>query len=353
MRDVTRGLEIRFHLPPTVDQVVVDAPNVRLDYRSASFAELVAADLGDATVILEPSLYCDLRCQFCSLPVTSRAQLDWAQISPVLQALAIAGADRITMTGGEPGIYSRLIPMLEELARWGYLVDLLTHGLWAANESYLDRILATRAISSMTVSVKASNAGDFTAITGRARFDKQSAALANIARAVAQGRIARWTLEHVLTDVDAGLVERLDWAARFEARPDIVFSLVEPYLADMCNLVPAPERLRHLVAGVTRKAVAASLNLRFEGFPLCILGPAADLSLDSRRLSDARPRVLIRPREDADYVLVYSGYQRLRQFAPVEACGGCARRNACPGLHGRMAGAWGETAVRPFALAEG
>jgi hypothetical protein len=330
---------------------IADPPDPLVDYRESSFEELIDLDLSRASLIIEPSYYCNLRCSFCMLPVTSRTMLDWGRLSVPLQAFALCGVRSATLTGGEPGIIDDLPNILGDLRHWGMRVTLLTHGLWAANSCRLNDILADGRVDMMWMSVKAFDQDTFRTTAGRGSlFTKQSLALANIAKAVTCGNLRRWTINHVVTSETIGQlmdVFRLDCLS---VKPELVFSLVEPYLPEMVNHVPDPSRVRDTVAELTSNLDERGVHYSFEGFPLCLLGGAWRKSLDIARLDDHRLRILLQPRQDADYVLAYRGYQRLRQFQKIAECCSCVLAQFCPGIHARLTSNWGKLAVRPIAF---
>ena len=324
-----------------LDHESVNPPDPMLDYRESSLAEILSMDLTSATLILEPSYFCNLRCTFCALPVWSRTLVDWTRLSAVCQALALCGLRSVTLTGGEPGIVANIAGILEDLRRWGMRTTLLTHGLWAYNEDYLARILANGNIDGILMSVKAFDAVTFGALTGRTSlFEKQAGALANIARAYRDGRLRRWTVNHVMTRQTIDRLPDLSWLDGLEAQPEIVFSLMEPYLPEMAGSVPSAKALRKTLPSLLACLEARGIQYSFEGLPICILGESWRRSCDIDRRCDDAYRIVVQPRQEADYVLVFQGYQRLLQFIKLPTCSGCRLASSCPGVHMRMAPAW-------------
>src|SRR5262249_37337143 len=149
---------------------------------------------------------------------------------PVFQALAILGLKTVVITGGEPAIVPDFANKLAALKRLGMQSTLLTHGIWAKNAKYMDEVLSVDAISSLVMSVKPTNRDTSARVTRRSTmFDDQFTALKNLADATADRRLRRFIVKLLVTTDTIEEVSDLSWMDGLKARPEIVFSLVEPY----------------------------------------------------------------------------------------------------------------------------
>lgn len=323
-------------------------PDVMSDYLPVQWAELLEQDLNDALVMFDPTYRCNMRCPFCTLPVTSRDFVDFGRIRSVLQSLALSGARDLVLTGGEPGIVPAFSEIVASAAALGLRVSVLSNGTWAGRAASARRIVE-QGIDEVVFSLKGADRPSATRLAGRDFFHRQMRALANLAALSREGVLRRLVVNHVIAgDSLAAFIadEDLD---RLLENAVVLLALVEPYTRDMVELVPAPHQLRQDLTRLLRRWEARGITVRVEGVPLCLLGDYARSSRDVARSTDRRPRVLIKPQGGTDHVLYYRGYQRGLQFTHAEPCRGCAARQRCPGVHRKYARDWGAGVLAPLA----
>lgn len=97
-------------------------------------AEIYASVQGEGKMTGEPSVFvrasgCNLRCSFCDTPYASWAPEgdDWS-VEQILAHIANWDTPHVVITGGEPMLFSELVPLTEGLAVMGRFVTIETAG---------------------------------------------------------------------------------------------------------------------------------------------------------------------------------------------------------------------------------
>jgi hypothetical protein len=311
------------------------------------WAELLAEPLAGGGIIVDPTYYCNMACEFCSLPIASRLEIDLERMAPIMSSLALVGMRTLVLTGGEPGIYARLDRFLDLCRRLRLRVSMLSNGTWAIKAEKAARQI-TRGIHEIVLSLKAFDAATSRALTNRSHHAHQLASLSVLGRLAADGVLGRLSVNHVLTGATLDGMAAFAWREHVAPGTIVVISLVEPYTEAMLGLVPDFDSLAAALPAALNSLHHAGLPFQLEGFPLCLLGTYWTFSRDATRNRDDLAKVFIKPTPEADYVLHYRGYQRILQFAHVQACAQCVHLATCPGLHKKMLPAWANK-VKPVA----
>ncbi len=339
-------------LDPTSESRVLrgaESPSPYRDYTETTLSEILDIDLRSGRLIVDPTYRCNFKCRFCNLPVDDSEELDWDGMRIPLKALALSGLRRAVVSGGEPGVYRRTPVILSDLRKMKISTTVLTNGIWAHDAHRLAAIVES-GVHGFLVSLKAFDEAGYERTTGRKVKERTwMAALANIARERAQGRIDGFGVNIVINTINIDKLQNTGWIEELPAMPEITISLVEPYTDEMIGLVPAPGRLRNALDCLLEKYEKLGIDYSVEGMPLCLLGERRHRSIDLGRLKDRCPRVFIRPSHGMDHMLVHAGYQRLLQFFRLPVCDSCACRQECPGPHKRTHGLYGKTDLVPFA----
>lgn len=335
--------------PTRISRAIRNAPRREEDYISTDLAAILQSDLRKATVILEPSLLCDLRCSFCALPVTSKTRIDWERLRPVIQALRLAGVSEMVLTGGEPGIHPKLGLIVSEAVKWGFSITLLTHGMWVLQSRHLKEVLG-RGLKRVVMSIKALDEVTSREITNRASvYERQKKAITIFSRACLEQQLSKLTLNFVITRNNVFQLRALgELANELPYKPELRLSLMEPYTESAVEELPNPAMLREALEQAFSFYEQADVVCYIEGVPLCWLGQYWKRSLDIGRRKDTAARLFISPRPEADYLFFYRGYQRMLQFFQPPPCSPCSRRTDCPGLHTRVNFPDAVTSVNPF-----
>ena len=327
------------------------APTVSSDYVDSSWAQLFDETLAPGTVIFDPTYFCNMACSFCDLPITSRLMVSFDRIKPVLASLSFAGLRDLVLSGGEPGITSNFDEIVRYSASRNYRIRMLTNGTWAAKTKNAQRRVEA-GIHEVVLSLKGTDAPTARTLSGVDCHESQVKAVLNLSRLVQRDVLPHLTINHVLCEQTLdGLSDVVEWLRHLPSPPSFVLSLIEPYTDTMQELVPSPDRLRNRIPAIADALQEAGMALTLEGFPLCVLGDRWNLSRDIGRNRDTTTKIFIKPEQDADYVLFYRGYQRIKQFAHAPVCDGCALKPRCPGIHKKYRRSWA-SALRPFEHSE-
>lgn len=194
-------------------------------------AEIYASRQGEGALTGTPSVFvrasgCNLRCQFCDTPFTSWAPEgeDLAVDEILSQALAL-DPDHIVITGGEPMLFSELVPLTEQLKGANKHITIETAGT----------LLLPVACDLMSISPKMSNSTPNAARAGKWR--------------------ERHERDRLRPEVVAELVSRYPYQLKFVVgEPEDLPEILE-YL-DSLPMV-APERVWLMPEGVTTERLAA------------------------------------------------------------------------------------------------
>lgn len=331
-------------------QGAVAPPSLRDDYAPIGLEELLQEDLRLAQLTIEPSYFCNLGCGFCELPVDSRTHLDWDRVRPLIQLLRLGGLRWAVLAGGEPGISPRIEEMLSDLAGMDIRVTMLSHGLWAANRSYAQR-LVNAGLGEINVSIKSVDNARFKWLCGAGSFDRQMRALSHLGELVGTQRFDRLLVNYVVTREAPKELESLFRHLQGRNIYKLLLTFMEPYTAAAIVLAPCTETLARLREVLDGLVAQADFPVEIEGFPLCHLrlgGAPVSAGRDDVRLNRRIPKITISPKNDADQLSVHYGYQRYLQYAKAEGCESCALASKCPGIHHLLQNQISPQPVAPF-----
>lgn len=258
---------------------------------------------------------CDVECAFCSNPAGAyRRPLAEHSLPELVRRLVRwkaglerfhkfdASRDNVTLTGGEPTLHPRLLPLLSAVRRQfpGVLVRLLTHGRRLADAAFASKVLeAAGAPLEVAVNLSGPERG----------LERSFAGALNLLCLRRPGQ--RVSARYVLTRETLGRLGPL--AGRMaEKLPGLAgVAVLFPEFEGRALAAPEAVDLRMSEAAaaleVLAPALAAAGPLSLYHFPLCVLGPRLR-PLAARTLDDAK--------------VVFS-----------LACRGCRRRAACVGIH--------------------
>ena len=80
------------------------------------------------TLNLQITSNCDMNCKFCTDLFKHQNEREVSEILEVIDKIPAGVIDKISITGGEPLLYSDLFTLVKELKMRGYLVSLSTNG---------------------------------------------------------------------------------------------------------------------------------------------------------------------------------------------------------------------------------
>lgn len=216
---------------------------------------------------------------------------------------------------------------------------MLTNGTWAATQAHANKIVE-KGLDQIVISLKSFSRHQSLKITGKDFHNLQISAIKNLSCLVKKGNLRDLTINHVLCDETLDEMHNVEWIKNLDIKPKIVISLVEPYTIQMMKLVPDLQKLKSSLKYHIDMLQNLGAEVKVEGLPLCLLDSKWILSRDLHRRNEQRPKILIRPYMNADYVLYYKGYQRIMQFKYVDKCENCSLIGKCPGIHIKYAEQW-------------
>src|SRR5262249_40832439 len=97
-------------------------------------AELYSSRQGEGQLTGTPSVFirasgCNLRCWFCDTPFTSwQPEGEDVSLDDILSRSLAMDAEHVVITGGEPMLFSELIPLTRQLHRAGRHITIETAG---------------------------------------------------------------------------------------------------------------------------------------------------------------------------------------------------------------------------------
>ncbi|TBR21817.1 radical SAM protein [bacterium] len=272
---------------------------------------------------------CDVACAFCSNPAGEyRRPLAEHSLPSLVRRLTRwkaglerfhkfdAARDNVTLTGGEPTLHPRILPLLAAVRRQfpGVLVRLLTHGRRLADASFAKRVLeAAGAPFEAAVNLSGPEDG----------LERSFAGALNLLCLRRPGQ--RVSARYVLTRETLGRLGPLA-AKMAEKLPGLSgLAVLFPEFEGRALASPEALGLRLTEAATVLEDLAPALSkagpLSLYHFPVCVLGPRLR-PLAAKTLDDAK--------------VVFS-----------LACRGCRRRAACVGIHKSYARVAGCGEFRP------
>ena len=288
---------------------------------------------------------CNNRCLFCAQG-EKRTSCDALPVEHLLARLVDVRrtANGLVLTGGEPTIHKKLLPLLRAARRLGFdPIQIQTNGRTLRYAALVDELCAAGA-TEFSPSLHGSTAAIHDALTrAPGSFDDSSAGIAEIARRglplVTNSVVTRSNLDDLpalvalLADLGVkraqlALVHPVGTAAeRFEE--------VVPRLSD----VRAP------IARAREVARQRALTLVTEAVPLCLLRGMAELAIEAHI-----PPTTVLDLESAP--LDYERWRRGEGKSHGPPCETCGARAACEGPWREYPAAFGWDELQPFEIGD-
>ncbi len=310
--------------------------------------------------VLWLGLTCDVRCKFCYDELVASQEKAWMPLDEVTAALDkfryFYRNDFVDLMGGEPTLHPAAVEIVAHAARIGLRPTIITHGMHLADMSRA-RAYAEAGIHDFLVSIH--GIGDTVAgIHGRGRnnFARQMAALDNLRELGIPFRFNVTMIRDNLSELEAiaslagetgaRVVNFLTFNPYFEwaNEPEIEFQARHSEIAP--HLVRAIDRCTELgVEANVRYMPPCQLPGReahvYTGYQL----PYDPHEWDYNSWYDASYDGPPPP----EWYLAASVRQQLRHgYVHVPACGDCALRAVCDGLHPQYVARWGGDEARPY-----
>jgi len=173
-----------------------------------NISEIYASRQGEGQLTGTPSSFvrvagCNLRCWFCDTPYASwRPEGEDRSVEDVVAAVRAQELDHVVITGGEPMLFSEMIPLTQQLHRLGKHITIETAGT----------LLLPVTCDLMSISPKLSNSDPSSEMAGK------------------------WRERH----------------QRDRCRPDVLLQLLSQYASQLKFVVDSPADLREIDAFVSR-----------------------------------------------------------------------------------------------------
>jgi cyclic pyranopterin phosphate synthase len=264
------------------------------------------------------SRFCNNRCRFCLEDRAARAKEDFSDQDRALELYP--RRDGVIFTCGEPTLHRDLAAWIRKARELGYsAIELVTNGRRLAYPA-LGRALVDAGLTAVTVSLHSHLAQNHDRMTSSRGSHMQTAtALKNLVTLRNQRGRPRVTVSTVLTrDNLATIRETVRWVARLG--PDCqVINFVEPENEALANFETVVPRMREAAAALAEFPSPASMELKIEGLPLCLLPGRAP------------------PAGEREVIYVFQG-GRIRRLSPTRRqkkgppCRACAARDRCDGV---------------------
>jgi MoaA/NifB/PqqE/SkfB family radical SAM enzyme len=310
--------------------------------------------------VLWLGLTCDVRCKFCYDELVASQEKAWMPLDEVTAALDkfryFYRNEFVDLMGGEPTLHPTAVEIVAHAARIGLRPTIITHGMHLADMNRA-RAYAEAGIHDFLVSIH--GIGDTVAgIHGRGRnnFARQMAALDNLRELGIPFRFNVTMIRDNLSELEAiaslagemgaRVVNFLTFNPYFEwaNEPEIEFQ------ARLSEIAP---RLARAIDRCTELGVEA--NVRY--MPPCQLPgreshvytgyqlPYDPHEWDYNSWYDTSHEG---PPPPEWYLAASARQQQRHGYVHVQACGDCALRAVCDGLHPQYVARWGGGEARPY-----
>ncbi|NNN06202.1 MAG: radical SAM protein [Elusimicrobia bacterium] len=287
-------------------------------------------------------------CVFCSYSERMR-EFAGEFPSPEEVAAALArkrdeGFGHVTITGGEPTLYPRVWELLRRAKEMGYRTQVVSNGSALSVPGFAERTLPF--VDELCLSVLGDRADVHDAMTRRpGSFERMSAALA--AAAAHQGEL-RVTFNVATTRLNAaGLAGIAALAASHPKAREFWVSALIPEGAGLTrysDLALPYARVMEPAFAAAGVARARGLEVRFFGFPACVLGERRDCA--SERFKMPSQALALRRVGGAAVLTELPPDEGPRRVKPPR-CSGCALADECGGVWERHIEEFGAEEVSP------
>jgi len=311
--------------------------------------------------VLWLGLTCDVRCKFCYDELVASQEKAWMPLGEVTAALDkfryFYRNDFVDLMGGEPTLHPAAVEIVAHAARIGLRPTIITHGMHLANMNRA-RAYAEAGIHDFLVSIH--GIGDTVAgIHGRGRnnFARQMAALDNLRELGIPFRFNVTMIRDNLSELEAiaslagetgaRVVNFLTFNPYFEwaNEPEIEFqarhSEIAPHLAraiDRCTELGVEANVRYMPPCQLPGREAHV----YTGYQL----PYDPHEWDYNSWYDTSHEG---PPPPEWYLAASARQQQRHGYVQVPACGDCALRAVCDGLHPQYVARWGGDEAKPYA----
>ena len=139
---------------------------------------------------------CNLRCDWCYASKTNFNPNTNMKFEDAIKAIDICSdlkVDHITLIGGEPTLYSRLVEVIQYCKQKGLKVTLVTNAVRLADKDYLDSLIKA-GVDVFGISIKGENSEEYIKVAKVDRFNEVMTALDNLIE-----RDCRFSTSMVLT----------------------------------------------------------------------------------------------------------------------------------------------------------
>ena len=308
-----------FQQVPSTRSAAFDPDHLRKARRA--FEMRMRAIEGPRRVIVSPTYRCNNRCPFCTTGTMGLAEPDFGALRERLVAERKAGAEALSIDGGEPTLSERLMPLIGFARKIGYrAVDVTTNGRMASYPEYARR-LASSGVTAVWVSIHGPDAATHALHVGADEAFEQ--ACTGVRNLVSSGGVEigiKTTVTRRSGDrlFEMGsLVERLG-AGRWALQAMTGFG------PGTTALAAEPESAAREIERVIR-SFGERLRIRVDHVPPCLLPDRTEvLSADAEELSGKL--VCADPNVD---VLADARSRRLRKAE----CATCPFAVTCLGFH--------------------
>lgn len=218
---------------------------------------------------LNLSYRCNLSCPWCFIGDFQNVSMSKQTLSLITSLLNGLGIHRVFLSGGEPTIQPDFFSTVRHCRTAGLRVSVNTHGLAFADSAFLAEAIAS-GVSLINLSLKAVDARDFLANTGRDGFDRQRVAVKNISadkRCTLIGDITinRYFMKNFQKALDLANLWGLDYLVISFAKSSQSKNDGNPEILDTNEILDFIRDNYHLL-----KASGLSYSFRFD-LPVCLL----------------------------------------------------------------------------------
>lgn len=294
---------------------------------------------------------CTNKCAFCSESYRMDGhEIGLGKVKEVLSAEKEKGTELVQFTGGEPTIHSKFPETLEFAKQIGYRTFIITNGAMLSSEAYCKEVLPY--LDEIMFSVHGPNEKIHDSITNnKGSFKKLMLGIENT-RKYHKGAIKATTCATNLNlpylKEIAVLIDKL------QIKDYQLMTLVpggrgrENFYKLMPKLLVLKDKIREVIDFCNKH----SIQVRFSGVPMCILGNNYDLSYD---LYEAM-KIDNEERHDGDMELWREpGKYDDREFKidigriKTGKCKNCSKKDVCGGIYQMYFTRYGDTELKPFA----
>lgn len=293
---------------------------------------------------------CTNKCVFCSESYRMDGQeMAYEKIKDTLIRERAKGAELVQLTGGEPTIHSKFLKILKFAKQLGYRTFIITNGAMLSSEAFCKKVMPY--LDEIMFSVHGQNEKIHDKITNnKGSFRKLLEGIKNTKKYYNGAIKATTCLNNINLPYLLDIAKLID---NFQIKDYQLMTVVPGGRGkeNFYELTPGLSVLKERIKEIANFCKEHSIQLRFSGVPMCILGENYNLSydiyeamkIDNKEKHNGIMELWREPgKYDSKEFRIDMGRVKTRK------CNECAKNDICGGIYYLYYDKYGDKELKPF-----